>query len=200
MRKITSKLLLNFVISFVFITKFITLVTPIRQSYTLSNQRCITDCLSYSYYYFCYYTFHRWDYCEPNKTNPDIQFFTSRTAPNSLKCTSECDFFDNEEYEWCLINGLGKEWDYCSSLKGYSVYGNQCLNECQLNESNIFGCLVRSFSGRQYEPCAPAPIILNASRSQEYFVYQICSDNQTSSGNDLEVDAILIDNNEISLF
>lgn len=164
----------------------------IRQSYTLSGKRCISDCLSYTYYFYCYYTFYNWDYCERNKTGRDVQYFTSLLKDTQANCSSQCDFFEYD-YEWCFVGPMqvgegvrdvGWKWDYCSSLAEYSVYGNKCITKCVKGESGSYGCIVRDsvLPMKKYEACGPDPVVL--------------SDNQTEI-TDFVVDMIMIENNDI---
>lgn len=163
----------------------------IRQSYTLSGKRCISECLSYTYYRYCYYTFYNWDYCELNKTGRDVQYFTSLLKDTQANCSSHCDFFEYE-YEWCLVGPMnigkgvsaGWSWDYCSSLAEYSVYGNKCISKCVKGEGGSYGCIVRdaAMPGKKYEACGPDPVII--------------SENKTGRPN-FVVDMIMIENNDI---
>lgn len=70
--------------------------------YTINQEKCISECVKYDYYYFCY-TQSSWDYCSPSE-NVDYK-------GNECKQTHKCDFF-GESFTWCYLEQ--GSWDYCS--------------------------------------------------------------------------------------
>lgn len=157
-----------------FIPFLIPSIESIRQSYTLSGHPCMSDCVNYKHYYYCYISYFKWNYCEPNYTGKDIQYFTARGRGDASQCTSHCHFDVKYRYQWCftssIVNGrVGWNWDYCGIDPEQSVKGNRCHEPCERRKSGTYGCMVLGNISKTYEMCAPEP---------EFDVMQVEDDNE----------------------
>ncbi|CAO1372276.1 unnamed protein product [Diamesa tonsa] len=111
-------------------------------SVTNKGKECMTNCIPYSDYHFCYtgWGSSNWDYCKVKTSDRQVQYFTSMAKGRKPLCTSKCGYF-GESYQWCFT-GEGGLWDKCSTNRqkcydcsiyhgGYQLYNVTYLTSGQ---------------------------------------------------------------------
>ncbi|KAJ2938158.1 hypothetical protein O0L34_g18499 [Tuta absoluta] len=82
---------------------------------------------------------------------PDLPALKYRTKTGAY-CVSNCGYFGHQ-YKICATTKHTKEIDYCNdSFKSeLSVYGKNCLSECELSAKGFYWCKVEN----SWQHCAP---------------------------------------------
>ncbi|CAO1373982.1 unnamed protein product [Diamesa hyperborea] len=116
-------------------------------SVTNKGKECMTNCIPYSDYHFCYtgWGSSNWDYCKVKTSDRQVQYFTSMAKGRKPLCTSKCGYF-GESYQWCFT-GEGGLWDKCSTNR-------QKCYDCSIYHGG-YQCKT---SNGDTDSCAPDPI------------------------------------------
>lgn len=116
-------------------------------SRTNNRKECMTNCIPYKDYHFCYLGWgsRNWEKCKVQNFDRQVQYYTSMFKGNNPLCTSKCDYY-GESYQWCFT-GEGGRWDKCSTNK------QKCYDCAKYPE----GYLCRTLDNN-INHCAPDPI------------------------------------------
>lgn len=145
-----KKILKLFVLAF-----FVTVVTGNRKvGYTVTGQRCMSNCEPYSGRHFCYMGWgsSNWEYCTISDETVKVERTTSLVKnPKNSFCVSDCRATATSNH-WCFTTTDWNNWDFCSPEDGYTYVNSKCDDRCLFDFSlNYFACT--SSGSREY--CSP---------------------------------------------
>ena len=112
------------------------------ESMTNSGKQCMTNCVPFEDYHFCYLGSgsDNWEKCKVGKNDRHVQYYTSLDKDNKPFCTSKCDYY-GETYQWCFTGEDGL-WDKCSTNRekcyDCSKYSNGY--QCKTPDGDLHFC------------------------------------------------------------
>ncbi|CCU56047.1 unknown similar to AMEV109 [Choristoneura rosaceana entomopoxvirus 'L'] len=126
-----------------------------------SNEICLGDCRDVYGQKKCIYD---WNAHETECKPLYIQTKKYKTIDNKV-CTSNCGNFNNEPYQWCVVDNNGN-WDYCTRLlatKGITTYRTRnkyitCTDEC-IDRKDNYGYWCHTLNGN-WDYCYPNKKVL----------------------------------------